>query len=62
MPHHFRGVGEKELVALLERLNVTMAAAGDNCRNTMPAEQSSGRTLRGGLWPEEVEKEDIAKL
>eukprot|EP01043_Picozoa_sp_COSAG02_P045848 COSAG02_NODE_4233_length_5606_cov_115.218230_2_plen_196_part_00 len=62
VPHHFRGVGEKELVSLLERLNVTMAAAGDNCRNTMPKEQSAGRTLRGGIWPEEAEEEGMAKL
>ena len=36
VPHHFRGRGEAELTALLKRLGVTFAAAGDNCRNTLP--------------------------
>ena len=35
-PHHFRGEGEAELTALLTRLETTFAAAGDNCRNTLP--------------------------
>jgi hypothetical protein len=39
VPHHMRGRGERELVALLQRLNVTFAAAGDSCRNTLPSEE-----------------------
>ena len=39
VPHHFRGNGEAELVALLDSLGVTMAAAGDSCRNTLPPPQ-----------------------